>query len=58
MMRENECQGRKHCHRDAGHAGSCEYGPYLAVGDGDGLTMFVGPGGVCNICGEDWPLGV
>lgn len=47
-----ECQNRRHCHRKAGHAGGCEYGPYRAVND----IALVGPGGVCNICGEDWPI--
>lgn len=50
-----ECTKKPHCHRRVGHAGGCEYGPFLAVGTGEKLTMFVGPGGVCNVCGEDWP---
>ena len=45
-----------HCHRRTGHDGSCAYGPFAAIVTGDKVTLNVGPGGVCNICGEDWPL--
>ena len=42
---DDECT-TSHCHRKGGHRG-CSYGPYLPN---------LGPGGVCNICGEPWPV--